>query len=102
MDLRDRIREKIEESGLTERSASLAAGLSDSMLNKFLSGQTKSITIDNLEKIAAALETTVRYLLYGEEGDNVVSIYSRIPEERRKHALEVFETFAAGGGDKRA
>jgi transcriptional regulator with XRE-family HTH domain len=99
MDLRDRIKAKIDEiDGATVRSISLKAGLSDSMLHKFLSAQTKSITIDNLEKIAEALDTSVRFLLYGEEGDNVTSIYRRIPDDRKKHALEVFESFAAGDG----
>jgi len=100
MDLRDRIKAKIEEiDEATVRSISLKAGLSDSMLHKFLTKKTKSITIDNLERLAEALNTTVRYLLYGEEGDNVVSIYNRIPEARRKHAVEVLETFAASEGE---
>lgn len=88
MDLRDRIREAIDRKPeMTIRNASLKAGLSDSALHKFLSHQTKSITIDNLEKLADALGVSLRWLLFGDpEVENVHFIWDHIPE-RRRHGL---------------
>lgn len=95
MDIRDRIKDAIaKKPGATVRNISLAAGLSDSALNKFLTRQTKSITIDSLERIAEALGVSSRYLQYGEDGSNVEYIFKRIPEQWQGQALKVLESFA--------
>lgn len=83
------------EKGLKERRVSLDAGLSDSMLNKFLAGKTQSITVDNLEKIAKALGVSFRFLMFGDQEDEKLHyIWDYIPDRRRAQALKVLETFA--------
>lgn len=97
MDIRTRIQELIDaDPALTVRGVSLKAGLGETTLRNFLKGMTLSMTVDNVEKVAAVLGKTSRYLLYGEEGE-VSYIWDRIPERRRQQALKVLETFAQTG-----
>lgn len=104
MDARARLQTVIEEKGTTPRAVSLKAGLSDSMVHKFLTGQTKSMTVDNLEKVAKALGVTLRYLMFGEgdpdaSHDNVTRLWDKIAERDRARALRVLETFADDQSD---
>ena len=95
MDLRQRIDRAMKAKDLTLRGVSLAAGLSDSMLHKFMTGQTRSITVDNLEKVAEALGVSLRHLMFGDPDEEKVSyIWDHIPERRRQQALQVLQTFA--------
>ena len=99
VDIRERIQSIIDANDeMTVRSVSLAAGFSDSMVHKFLTGQTQSMTLDNVNKLAAALGVNPRWLAYGDGPrvlpDNVAYIYDHIPLERRAQALKVLETFA--------
>lgn len=69
MDMRDRIKAVIAANpGFSIRGISLAAGMSDSMLNKFLKGDTDSMTIKNAENLAQALGVDPIWLMRG-EGD---------------------------------
>lgn len=95
MDLRARIEAVMAEKDMSARAVSLAAGLSDSMLHKYLTRQTTSITVDNLEKIASAMGVSFKYLVFGEaEHEKVVYIWDRIAERDRERALRVLEEFA--------
>jgi DNA-binding Xre family transcriptional regulator len=95
MDLRARIAEEIaKHEGMTVRSLSLQAGLSDSALHKFMTGMTKSLTTDNLEKLAEALGLTVRELWWGNDDGKIAYIWEHIPEERKDLAHEVLQRFA--------
>lgn len=99
MDIRQRIQSIIDANpDMTARSVSLAAGFSDSMVHKFMTGQTRSMTLESLDKLAEALGVSARWLAYGdgprEVPDNVAYIYDHIPQERRAQALKVLETFA--------
>ena len=102
VDIRDRINAVIAaRPDLTVRKVSLAAGLSDSALQKFLSGATDSITLKTVDKLAAALEVDPRWLAYG-EGDpdmagDIGAILNRIPADQREQALRVLEAFARTG-----
>lgn len=104
MDMRARIMAVIERSpSLSVRSVSLAAGLSDSMLHKFLRGGTDSMTIRNAEKLAEALGVDPQWLIFG-EGDpeaasDIETIFRRIPAEQQDQARRVLETFARTGTD---
>jgi len=104
MDIRKRILAVIEHRpDLTVRSLSLKAGLSDSMLSKFLKGSTDSMTIRNAEKLAEAMDVDARWLIFG-EGDpepaaDIAKLLARIPEEQRRQALAVLEVFARTGTD---
>lgn len=99
MDIRERIRQTLDESpGLTVRGVSIAAGLSDSMLHKYLTGQTRSMNVDNLEALADALGVNSRWLIFGDAPKlpdaKLVYIWDRIADLRREQALKVLETFA--------
>lgn len=104
MDLRDRIRAAIAaKEGATVRNVSLAAGLSDSALHKFLTGSTKSITVDSLEGIAKALDVSLRYLMFGDEdSENVTHIWDRIPARDKERARRILETLAEDSESLRA
>ena len=104
MDIRDRIRACIDENPeLTVRSVSLAAGLSDSMLHKFLSGGTDSITLKTVDKIAEALGVDAQWLAYGEgspeRASDLTKMWERIAENDRDKAMRVLEAFARTGTD---
>lgn len=104
MDIRDRIKSVIEAApDKTVRSVSLAAGLSDSALHKFLTGATDSITLKIVDKLAEALGVDAVWLAYG-EGDpdlaaDVGRLLERIPESRRQEALAILQVFARTGTD---
>ena len=102
--MRGRILSVIEHApGMTVRSVSLSAGLSDSMLHKFLRGGTDSMTIRNAEKLADALHVDPQWLIFGEgspeAATDVASIFDRIPKGQRDQALRILETFARTGTD---
>lgn len=104
MDMRARINVIIERTpGLSVRSVSLAAGLSDSMLHKFLRGGTDSMTIRNAEKLAEALNVDPRWLIFGEgdpdQATDISALFERIPQDQRAQAWRVLETFARTGTD---
>ena len=89
MDVRARIQAIIRERDLAERAISIKAGLSDSWLNKFLSGEIKSMTVDNLAKLAEALEVPLRALLEDEPShyERVIYLFDRFDERQRKQAI---------------
>jgi transcriptional regulator with XRE-family HTH domain len=95
MDTRQRLRKLIEQSdALTFVSVSVRAGLSDSAVHKYCTGRTQSMTTDNLQKVARAAGVSLRWLLFGEEDPQVVTLFERIPEARRQQAIELLEAMA--------
>lgn len=104
MDIRDRIRAVIEENPeLTVRNVSLAAGLSDSALSKFLKGSVDSLTLKTVGKLADALDVDARWLAYGEGSPermfDVGDLLSRIDESDMPRVKAILETFARTGTD---
>lgn len=104
MDIRARIRSVIDANPeMSPRSVSLAAGLSDSMLHKFLTGSTTSMTLDTVAKLAEALGVDETWLAYGkgdpERTTPADSIFRRIREQDREQALRVLESFTRTGTD---
>lgn len=104
MDIRDRINAVITAApDKTVRSVSLAAGLSDSALHKFLTGATDSITLKTVDKLAEALGVDPVWLAYGEGDPDMASdvgrLLERIPENRRQEALAILQVFARTGTD---
>jgi len=98
MDLRDRIKSLIDHNpGLTVRSVLLAAGLSDSMLHKFLTNQTDSMNIKTVEKLAAVLNVDPRWLAFGEGGPEVFTDISekidRLPDQQRAIVIQLIDQF---------
>lgn len=98
MDIRDRIQAVLDRNpGMSLRSVSLDAGLSDSMLHKFMKGSTRSLTLETVDKLAKALNVDPVWLAYG-EGDperasEIDALLKRIPEDQREQALRVLQAF---------
>lgn len=104
MDMRERIKAIIEaDASLSVRSVSLAAGLSDSMLQKFLRGGTDSMTIKTAEKLAKALAVDPQWLIFGEgssdEASEIVLAAREVPEDQVPQAVRILRTFARTGTD---
>ena len=104
MDIRDRIRSIINENPeMTVRSVSLAAGLSDSALHKFLSGATDSLTLKTVDKLADALGVDPQWLAYGEgdpeQASEVSNLVARMTKTERERALRILEALARTGTD---
>lgn len=104
MDIRDRIRAVIADNpDMTVRSVSLAAGLSDSALHKFLKGSTDSLTLKTVGKIAMALNVDEQWLVYG-EGDperasSLANLFDKVAEKDRDMAVRFLESLARTGTD---
>lgn len=104
VDIRERIRAVIDaKDGLTVRNVSLAAGLSDSALHKFLTGATNSLTLETVDKLATALGVDPAWLAYGEgdpdEANEIASIWDHIPKRDRARAARVLRAFTRTGTD---
>lgn len=98
MDARNRLKRLIDSrDDLSYANVAKAAGLSNSAVQKYCTGAVQSMTLDNLEKIAKSAGVSMRWLLFGEDDTNVVSIFERIPKSQRQQALRVLETFAKSG-----
>lgn len=68
MDERNKkIAESIEKSGYSYAELSELTGISKSTLQRYATGETKKIPIDNIERIAKATQTDPRYLMGWEE-----------------------------------
>ena len=101
MDTRERIKALIAERSTSATAVGKAAGLGDTTLTKYLNGHTRSISVENLDKVAEVLEVSLRHLMFGEpDADNVVSIWDRIPDRDKPKARAILEAFI--GGNKSA
>lgn len=104
MDIRARIRSVIDQNPtMTVRNVSLAAGLSDSALHKFLSGSTTSLTLDTVDKLAEALGVDPAWLAYGEgspeRATRISALFDRIAKDDQDRAIRVLEAFTRTGTD---
>lgn len=94
---RERIRRYIEENpDLSLANVAKGAGLSNSALHKYVIGQTRSMTLENIEAVAHAMGVSPRWVIFGDGHPEVINVWDRIPERRKKQALEILETFADG------
>jgi transcriptional regulator with XRE-family HTH domain len=102
MQMKERILQRLADLSLSARAASLKAGLNSHFLQKVLAEENKSITTENLRKLAEALETSPEWLLTGtgpSEQDpeiaEIVDIWSRIPEREARKAILDFARWQA-------
>jgi SOS-response transcriptional repressor LexA len=81
--LKDRIKLRLKALDLSPRAASLKAGMGPDLLRDLLSktGRQKRLTTESLPKVAAALETSSRYLL-GETDDPGIEIADQLGPRR--------------------
>lgn len=97
MTIRARIDEAIAlNPGMTYRKLSLAAGLSDSMMHKFMTSSTHSMSIDKLITVADVLNADPRWLIFGETTppDGVINIWDRIAAKDKPRAIAILEALA--------
>lgn len=99
MDMRERIKSIIDANpDLSIRNASLAAGMSDSFLSKFLKGQTDSMTIRTAEKLADALGVDPQWLIFGEgDPDRATDVAAQIERLSAAHQELVAQLVAQLG-----
>jgi len=76
-----RIQVRLQELGLSERQASLKAGLSDSYLRNIREGKSSAPRIDTLKKIALVLDTTPDWLMSGERVEESTTTVSKADED---------------------
>jgi transcriptional regulator with XRE-family HTH domain len=104
MDLRARIKSVIEaDEDLSVRKVSLRAGLSDSWLDKLLKGSVRSPTLENIEKLAEALDVDPRWLAFGEDDPeryaDIGRIVEGLTETQAQLARQMLEVIARTGTD---
>ena len=104
MDMRERINSIIAANpDFSVRRVSLLAGLSDSMLQKFLRGGTNSMTIETAKKLAKALEVDPQWLIFGEgsseAASEIVLAAKEVPADQVPQAVKILRTFARTGTD---
>lgn len=87
----ERVKELKKSTGINTKELSEKACVPLGTLNKLLSGQTEKPKLDTLEKIAAALGTTVKYLSDGEDDAEVSAIaekFSRLDARGREAVMK--------------
>jgi transcriptional regulator with XRE-family HTH domain len=67
-DLINRIKQKLQEKGMSARHVSLAAGLSETALRDLLDNSNQSPKVETLKKYAEVLDVSPGWLAFGEEG----------------------------------
>lgn len=102
MDFRERLREEISFSGLSNKEIAAQAGISFRSLVSYISGQSCMPSADVAVKLAKALNTNVEYLITGdktkstnektnEESRKLLHVYNSLPAEQQKLLLAVAE-----------
>lgn len=91
--LQKRVRLRMDTLNMNALQTAKTAGLGDSFVRDILRGKTKSPSAENLAKLAAALETTVEYLI-GSSNDNDVNDVGEI--ELPLEGIPVVSTVSAG------
>jgi repressor LexA len=88
----DRVKELKKSTGINTKELSEKAGVPLGTLNKLLSGQTEKPKLDTLEKIAAALGTTVAYLCDGKTDADTAAITEKFIRLDKKGRDAVLKT----------
>lgn len=64
-DVRERIQQRLKETGKSARAASLAAGMSADAIRDIFRKTDSSPTLETIQKLARGLETTPEWLIFG-------------------------------------
>lgn len=98
-DWRARLRGCLVESGKTRAQVCSEAGLNPAYLTQILEQKGATPRIDNLQKLAVVLGTSVTYLVDGIEmssdSNECLALYSKLTAERRSAALMLLRDMAA-------
>jgi transcriptional regulator with XRE-family HTH domain len=103
----ERIKAVKKESGMTNEELSRASGIPRGTLNKILSGGTTEPKLPALMAIAAALDTSVDYLVYGriptisaelsQAEYGVIKAYRELNEEGQELVFDYVDTLVQSG-----
>jgi transcriptional regulator with XRE-family HTH domain len=98
-DWRARLRGCLAQSGKTRSQVCSEAGLNPAYLTQILEQKGATPRIDNLQKLAKVLNTTVTFLVdgvdMGPESIECLSLYTEMTDDRRKAVLLVMRDLAA-------
>lgn len=98
-DWRTRLRGCLTQSGKTRSQVCSEAGLNPAYLTQILEQKGATPRIDNLQKLAKVLNTTVTYLVdgvdMGPESIECLSLYTAMSEDRKQAVLVVMRDLAA-------
>ncbi|MCF3935116.1 helix-turn-helix transcriptional regulator [Acuticoccus sp. M5D2P5] len=96
---RSRLRGCLVKSGKTRAQVCSEAGLNPAYLTQILEQKGATPRIDNLQKLAKVLNTTVTYLVdgvdMGPEATECLSLYASLSQERKGAALLMLRDMAA-------
>lgn len=95
MDMRARIRTEMEAQGLSLKSLSLKARLSETYVRDLLEGRSQDPKLSKIQAVADALGKSLAWLTTGEETAEVVSILPRLDKARRAQLTEYARFLAA-------
>jgi transcriptional regulator with XRE-family HTH domain len=102
-DWRHRLRGCLAQSGKTRAQVCSEAGLNPAYLTQILEQKGATPRIDNLQKLANVLGTSVTYLVDGIELDKhsreVLALFTALSAERKSAALTVLQDMAAASRD---
>ena len=100
----DRIRERLEALGLSERAASMRAKLNPRFITDLLLNPDMSPRADNMRKLAEALETTPDWLDRGIDTARIdaataelISIMPKLDDAARRRIVEIAKVEAKLG-----
>ena len=105
MEFRERLREEIAFSELTNKEVAARAGITLRALTSYVSGQACMPSADVAVRIAKVLNTSVEYLLTGEgatvpygtaeeDSRRLLHVYATLPSEQKQLLLAVAEDIA--------
>ena len=94
MTMGDRIHTLRKDKGLTLEDIGRAAGVAKSTVRKWESGSITSIRTDKVQKVAAALDTTLEYLLNGVESSG--ALYKNMEPLPQTRPVPVIGNIACG------
>ncbi|UOM34204.1 helix-turn-helix domain-containing protein [Acuticoccus sp. I52.16.1] len=98
-DWRSRLRSCLTASGKTRSQVCSEAGLNPAYLTQILEQKGATPRIDNLQKLANVLQTTVTYLVdgvdMGPEATECLSLYTAMTPERRSAVMCIMRDLAA-------
>jgi transcriptional regulator with XRE-family HTH domain len=98
MSIRNRLDEAMaSNSAMTYRKLSLKAGMSDSMVHKYMTGATQNMSTDKLITIAEILNVDPRWLIFGDTTppNGVINLWDRIAEADKPRAIAILEAFVS-------
>lgn len=93
-EIRERIRERLEELGQAPRAASIAAGMSPDAIRSIFRNKDSSPTVETLTKLSGPLKTTPEWLAFG-VGDELAQAQEETAA-RKPAFLQVIGEVAAG------